>query len=291
MPRFKINDELSFRYPDACDVQPRFKGRGFRLDFPDADPDSEAYYVKWIQTKTPQLVWEWLASSPFDKAKDLEPVERDLKVAGFRLRPLPNLYELRLGHGEYASFRGSEYAKSYDGTEWIEITWARLYARTVEGKLRVMGMGFTASGNADIVAPRLRSQLLNLHSGFRFTPPDIREWHRVKFPREHRTEPAAAPRPRTRSQSATPGSSAVSRPSTTTRSAGPVVMPTRQCGACSGTGTQVCGACNGSGGRYDSYTTYDWEGNPQYEQQWLSCFCSGGYSSCGACAGKGWVYA
>lgn len=283
MPRYEINEELSFEYPAGCEVQPRYNGRGFRLDFEDADPDREAYYVKWIQTKSPQLVWEWLASSPFDKKKDLEPVERDVKVGGFRLRPLPNLWALKLGHGEYASFRGSEYARDSDGTEWVELTWARMYARTVDEKLKVLGMGFTASGEAGIVTGRLREQLLNLHDGFLFRPPDVDEWRRVEFPAKPKPR-AAAPPPRP-----TPATSR--RPASVPRSTGPVMPETRQCGSCSGSGVQVCGSCNGSGGRYDSYTTYDWEGNPQYEQQWIACYCNGGYTSCGACGGKGWTYA
>ncbi len=281
MPRHAINDELSFRYPSACTVQPRFNGRGFRLDFEDADPAREAYYVKWIQTKSPRLAWEWLASSPFDKKQDLEPVAGDIKVAGFRLRRLPDLSALKLGHGEYASFRGSEYDKDYAGTEWIELTWARMYARTVDEKLKVTGMGFTASGEAAMVAGRVREHLMNLHSGFLFQPPGIDEWRRIEFPaKPKRAAEAPAQRP-------------AARPSPAARNPvrpGPSQPSTRQCGACSGSGDQVCSACNGSGGRYDSYTSYDWEGNPQYEQQWVGCFCSGGYTSCGACGGRGYVY-
>ena len=41
MPRYAINDELSFKYPSGCTVQPRFKGRGFRLDFQDAVPERD----------------------------------------------------------------------------------------------------------------------------------------------------------------------------------------------------------------------------------------------------------
>ena len=61
----------------------------------------------------------------------------------------------------------------------------------------------------------------------------------------------------------------------------------KTCPVCSGSGTKVCSSCGGMGGRYQSRVDYDWQGNPQYRDEWINCYsCSGGYSNCTNCYGK-----
>lgn len=60
-----------------------------------------------------------------------------------------------------------------------------------------------------------------------------------------------------------------------------------QCGACSGSGQTTCSSCGGMGGRSETRIEYDYENNPMYREEWISCFCSGGYVSCGVCGGAG----
>ena len=61
----------------------------------------------------------------------------------------------------------------------------------------------------------------------------------------------------------------------------------RQCGACAGSGRTTCSACGGTGGRSESRVDYDWEGNPTYNSEWISCSCAGGQVVCGTCGGSG----
>jgi len=285
MPRFNINNELSFRYPNECSVQSKYKGRAFRLEFENLNKDKEAYWIKWTNAKSPSATWDWLSSSPFDKEYDMEPLKRDLKVEGFKLKPLPDLRKLNLSNGQYASFRGSEYTKEYSGTEFIEMTWSRIYAYEEKERIKFLGMGFTASGEAKTVAERIRNTFMNFHSGFIFKPIGISKWNRVEFPvKEHGSKPVQ-PKPNptvTTTKPQTP------RPSTVSTTP---VLETKQCPSCYGSGSKVCSSCGGSGGRYESRTSYDWEGNPQYENEFVNCYsCNGGYSTCGACGGKGYVY-
>lgn len=68
-------------------------------------------------------------------------------------------------------------------------------------------------------------------------------------------------------------------------------LNTRQCGTCYGSGTVTCSACGGSGGHQETRVDYDWEGNPQYNYEYISCYmCSGGSVNCSTCGGKGYVY-
>ena len=68
-------------------------------------------------------------------------------------------------------------------------------------------------------------------------------------------------------------------------------MPqTQQCPACHGSGVVTCSACNGSGGHSETRVEYDWENNPSYREEWISCYsCSGGMASCGQCGGNGHI--
>ena len=64
----------------------------------------------------------------------------------------------------------------------------------------------------------------------------------------------------------------------------------RQCGYCSGSGSQTCSSCGGTGGRSESRTDYDWDNNPIYRTEWVSCYsCSGGKQTCSTCGGSGTV--
>jgi hypothetical protein len=63
----------------------------------------------------------------------------------------------------------------------------------------------------------------------------------------------------------------------------------RQCSACYGSGRTTCSSCGGMGGRYESRVTYDYDYNPVYSDEWIGCFCSGGYTTCGTCGGSGSV--
>ena len=64
----------------------------------------------------------------------------------------------------------------------------------------------------------------------------------------------------------------------------------RQCGYCSGSGSQTCSSCGGTGGRSESRTDYDLDNNPIYRSEWVSCYsCSGGKQTCSTCGGSGTV--
>lgn len=64
----------------------------------------------------------------------------------------------------------------------------------------------------------------------------------------------------------------------------------RQCPACSGSGLLTCSACGGTGGRSESRTDYDWDNNPIYRTEWVSCYsCSGGQQTCTTCGGSGTI--
>ena len=64
----------------------------------------------------------------------------------------------------------------------------------------------------------------------------------------------------------------------------------QQCGTCCGSGKVTCSSCNGMGGRSESRVDYDWENNPTYRDEWVSCYsCNGGYSTCSGCGGSGSV--
>ena len=282
MPRFSINDELSFRYPKECSIQKKQNGRAFRLEFDGLKKDKESYWVKWINAKSPAATWGWLSSSPFDKKYDLESLTRDKKVEGFRLKPLPDLRKLHLGTGQYASFRGSEYFKEYSEREWIEMTWSRIYAYEEKGKIKFLGIGFTASGEAKAVAERVRKYFINFQSGFLFKPNSFSDWQRVEFPvKKQGVNPASRPIPGTKPQTI----QTAPRVTDTTP-----VMETKQCSTCYGSGTKICGACGGTGGRSETRVSYDWEGNPEYNYEFVPCYsCSGGYTTCGLCGGKGYV--
>ena len=66
----------------------------------------------------------------------------------------------------------------------------------------------------------------------------------------------------------------------------------KSCYTCYGSGSKVCSSCGGSGGRYQSRVDYDWEGRPNYRDEWINCYaCSGGYATCPTCGGKGEVMA
>ncbi len=285
MPRYIINDQLSFRYPENWNIKPKYNGKAFRFTKDNINNDKEAYWVKWTNAKSPSATWDWLSSSPFDKEYKLEPLKRDVHVAGFTLKPLPDLRKLNLGHGQYASFRGSEYKKLYDGIEFIEMTWSRIYAYQDEKKIKFLGMGFTASGEAKTVADRVRSEFMNFSSGFIFKTAGIDKWERVKFPDKNKkpkqTQTAARP---AAARTVTPNP----RPSV---SGTAQIMETTQCSSCYGAGSKPCSSCGGQGGRYESRVSYDWEGNPQYNEEFVSCYsCSGGYATCSLCGGKGYVY-
>lgn len=62
-----------------------------------------------------------------------------------------------------------------------------------------------------------------------------------------------------------------------------------QCSYCAGSGRTTCSSCGGSGGRSESRIEYDYDNNPTYRDEWISCFCNGGYVSCGICGGSGSV--
>lgn len=64
----------------------------------------------------------------------------------------------------------------------------------------------------------------------------------------------------------------------------------RQCGACYGSGRTTCSSCYGMGGRSETRVDYDWDGTPIYRQEFISCMCNGGYTTCGTCGGSGSVY-
>jgi hypothetical protein len=64
----------------------------------------------------------------------------------------------------------------------------------------------------------------------------------------------------------------------------------RQCPACAGSGQTTCGSCGGMGGRYQSNVEYDYDATPIYRDEWVGCFCSGGYVACGVCNGSGTVF-
>ena len=63
----------------------------------------------------------------------------------------------------------------------------------------------------------------------------------------------------------------------------------RQCTYCYGSGQTSCSSCGGVGGRSESRIEYDYDNNPVYREEWISCFCNGGYASCGVCGGSGSV--
>jgi len=64
----------------------------------------------------------------------------------------------------------------------------------------------------------------------------------------------------------------------------------RQCSFCSGSGLTTCSSCGGTGGRSESRTDYDWNNNPVYRTEWVSCYsCSGGKQTCTTCGGSGTV--
>lgn len=64
----------------------------------------------------------------------------------------------------------------------------------------------------------------------------------------------------------------------------------KQCPNCSGSGQTTCSSCGGMGGRYETRIEYDYENNPIYRDEWVSCFCAGGYVTCGVCGGSGSVH-
>jgi hypothetical protein len=63
----------------------------------------------------------------------------------------------------------------------------------------------------------------------------------------------------------------------------------RQCSACYGSGWTACGSCGGMGGRYESRVSYEYDYDPVHNDEWVSCFCSGGSVVCGSCGGSGSV--
>lgn len=64
----------------------------------------------------------------------------------------------------------------------------------------------------------------------------------------------------------------------------------RQCYSCSGSGVRTCSSCGGTGGRSESRVDYDWDNNPIYRTEWVSCYsCSGGQQTCTTCGGSGTV--
>lgn len=66
----------------------------------------------------------------------------------------------------------------------------------------------------------------------------------------------------------------------------------KQCPACAGSGVQTCSACNGMGGHSETRIDYDWDNNPIYGEEWVTCgYCNGGYASCSLCGGDGTVQA
>lgn len=70
----------------------------------------------------------------------------------------------------------------------------------------------------------------------------------------------------------------------------PVSAPntSRQCSACAGSGETTCSSCGGMGGRTETNVVYDYDNNPLYQDQWVSCYaCRGGYAACGICGGSG----
>lgn len=73
----------------------------------------------------------------------------------------------------------------------------------------------------------------------------------------------------------------------------PVAVSTggdRQCPACAGSGQTTCSSCGGMGGRYQSRVDYDYDSTPMYHDEWVGCFCNGGYVACGVCNGSGTVF-
>ena len=64
----------------------------------------------------------------------------------------------------------------------------------------------------------------------------------------------------------------------------------KQCSSCYGSGQSTCSSCGGMGGRTETRIDYDYDNNPIYREEWISCFCSGGYVSCGICGGSGSTY-
>ena len=155
------------------------KGHDFSLIFDDLNKNSESYYVKWVDAKTPNIAWNILQDSKFDKSKKLMPLKSDIKVAGFRLKKLPKFNKIRLAHQQYVSFRGSEYAKDEFGNEWIELTWCRMYCREEKKKLKIMSVGFMAAGEAKVVTQRIRKHFMNMINGIRYTPKNMGKWIRV----------------------------------------------------------------------------------------------------------------
>lgn len=78
----------------------------------------------------------------------------------------------------------------------------------------------------------------------------------------------------------------------TTRHSSSPHMQKKNCSTCHGSGKRVCSSCGGRGGRYESRVDYDWEGRPNYRDEWINCYsCSGGYATCFVCGGKGEVFA
>ena len=64
----------------------------------------------------------------------------------------------------------------------------------------------------------------------------------------------------------------------------------RQCPACYGSGWKTCSSCGGSGGRSESRVEYDWNNDPIYNTEWVSCYaCTGGQTTCNTCGGSGTV--
>lgn len=61
----------------------------------------------------------------------------------------------------------------------------------------------------------------------------------------------------------------------------------QNCTFCHGSGMITCSSCNGMGYHTSSYTSIDWQGNPEYINQDIPCGCSGGRTTCPSCGGSG----
>ena len=46
------------------------------------------------------------------------------------------------------------------------------------------------------------------------------------------------------------------------------------------------------GGHSETRIDYDWDNNPIYGEEWVTCgYCNGGYASCSLCGGDGTIQA
>ena len=292
MPRWKVNDELSFRYGSTWQVRESLVPNALALRFPDMDARigrvPEAWWVRWATGMDAREIWSSLSTVPDPGYPPLERLASPELHDDFNWVAEPDESVLTVSMGERRILRGSQRGKSIDGVAVFCQAWCHLYGVKRANGLEIVGIALVGIAELELLARRIRGGLYRTHEGFRFEPYEAlrRAQQRRGASRSESPGPRAEPRTPPLQPRTLPRQPEPSRPPIYERP----VPQRRQCLACAGAGVVTCSACNGMGGHAETRVDYDWENNPVYREEWVICYaCTGGMAPCTRCSGAGTV--